>query len=78
MKSVTFCLIFLGAIFMTPDVTAQTISPIGTADFSFGAVVNIAEHGNDFTIDVSRLHQGLYWLYVGDQNHSKTLPFIVN
>jgi len=55
MKSVTFFFIFLGAFFITPDITAQTISPIGTADFSFGAVVNIAEHGNDFTIDVSTL-----------------------
>ena len=33
---------------MTPDVTAQTISPIGTTDFSFGTVVNSVEHGNDF------------------------------
>ena len=40
---------------MTPDVTAQTISPIGTTDFSFGTVVNSVEHGNDFTIDVSTL-----------------------
>jgi len=40
---------------MTPDVTGQTISPIGTTDFSFGTVVNSVEHGNDFTIDVSTL-----------------------